>query len=331
MSNTQKKLVIKANNLDLSKVSFSDVKVDNHGRKMVYVNCEETADKRIRIQTPRMFAWNGIKRWRKDDAVDNKGDSFEMELSLGTGDNVDKKIKELGEKLEAFDDLVKDNIIGRSKEWLGKPKVSMASIEETDLYNHSVRLAKDKQGNLLPQYPAKVRAKLDRERDADNIEEFSGRLVSSKKRDGRTKMCPSIMIFDAAGLLLDIDEKNYSSIVPPGSEVIAVLELVYLTISTKVSPKWKLVQAQVFPKQQSITGNIMLDDEEDIPEDLDTDENIETPEKQIENLNLGEDQDEVPEEDEVQEEVQDSDSLEAVPEPVHVAVKKGKAKRGVVA
>ncbi len=329
MSNTQKPLVIKANNLDLSKVSFSDVKVDNHGRKMVYVNCEETSDKRIRIQTPRMFAWNGIKRWRKDDAVDNKGDSFEMELSLGTGDNVDRKIQELGAKLESFDDLVKDNIISRSKEWLSKQKVSMASIEETDLYNHSVRLAKDKQGNLLPQYPSKVRAKLDRERDADNIEEFSGRLVSSKKRDGRTKMCPSIIIFDAAGQQLDIDEKNYSSIVPPGSEVIAVLELVYLTISTKVSPKWKLVQAQVFPKQQTITGNIMLaDDDEEVQEDLDTEN--ETPEKQVENLNLSDTVDTIEEEE--LEDVEDVDSLEAVPEPVQaVPVKKGKAKRGVVA
>ena len=110
MSNTQKRLVIKPTNLDLNKVSFSDVKTDNHGRKMVYVNCEETSDRRIRIQTPKMFAWNGIKRWRKDDATDNKGDAFEMELSLGTGDNIDKKIQELGEKLTQFDNLVKDNI-----------------------------------------------------------------------------------------------------------------------------------------------------------------------------------------------------------------------------
>ena len=28
--------IIKATNLDLNKVSFSDVKTDNHGRKMVY-------------------------------------------------------------------------------------------------------------------------------------------------------------------------------------------------------------------------------------------------------------------------------------------------------
>ena len=317
MSNTQKRLVIKPANLDLSKLSFSDVKTDAHNRKMVYVNCDETSDRRIRIQTPKMFAWNGIKRWRKDDATDNKGDAFEMELSLGTGDNVDKKIQELADKLTDFDNLVKDNIISHSKEWLGKQKVSMASIEETDLYNHSVRPAKDKQGNLLPQYPSKVRAKLDRERDADNGDEFSGRLVSSKKRDGRTKMCPSIMIFDASGQQLDIDEKNYGDVVPPGSEVIAVLELVYLTISTKVSPKWKLVQAQVFPKQQAITGNIMLDedDDEEVLEDLDTDE--------ANQVDVDVDDDKVVD--------QDDDSLELEPEPVQTPVKKGKAKRGVVA
>jgi hypothetical protein len=320
MSTTQKQLVIKPENLDLNKVSFSDVKVDSHGRKMVYVNCDETSDKRIRIQTPRMFAWNGIKRWRKDDAVDNKGDSFEMELSLGVGENQDKnalRIQSCHSKLDGFDDLVKANIISRSKEWLGKQKVSMASIEETDLYSHSVRVAKDKEGNLLP-YPSKVRSKIDRERHHDDNDEFTGRLVSSKKRDARTKECPSVLIYDAAGQLLEINESNYSSVVPPGTEVIAVLELVYLTISTKVSPKWKLVQAQVFPKAQAITGNIMLDEEEEdeVLEDLDSD----TPEPKVENVEF--------EESDVVEE--NEDELEVVEEPL-TPVKKTKAKRGVVA
>jgi len=95
--------IIKAVNLDLNKVSFSDVKTDNHGRKMVYVNYNGG---KIMVQTPKMYVPNGIKRWRKKDAVDNKDDSFEMEMSFGGEDKEDKnsvEIREFHTKLEEFD------------------------------------------------------------------------------------------------------------------------------------------------------------------------------------------------------------------------------------
>jgi hypothetical protein len=165
--------IIKAINLDLNKVSFSDVKTDNHGRKMVYVNYNGG---KIMVQTPKMYVPNGIKRWRKKDATDNKDDSFEMELSFGGEDKEDKnsvEILEFHKKLEAFDILVKNNIMSRSKEWLGKPKVSMETIEDA-YYSPSVKIPTDKDGNIL-EYPSRVRAKLDRERDSDS-DNFTGRL-----------------------------------------------------------------------------------------------------------------------------------------------------------
>ena len=75
--------VIKATNLDLSQLTFSEVKLDNHGRKMVYVN---NRGGKVLIQTPKMYTPNGVKRWRKKDATDNKDDSFEMEMSFGGED-----------------------------------------------------------------------------------------------------------------------------------------------------------------------------------------------------------------------------------------------------
>jgi len=235
--------ITKATQLDLSKISFSDVKLDNHGRKMVYVNYNGG---KIMMQTPKMYIPNGIKRWRKKDAVDNKDDSFEMEMSFG-GES--SEIRVFHDKMVDFDTLVKKNIMSHSKEWLGKTKISMDSIEEA-FYAPTVRVATDKDGNVLD-YPSRIKAKLDREMEGDS---FTGRFLSNKR------FKTPVLMFDDNKQQLDLNESNFESVVPKGSQVVAVLELVYLSITTKVSAKWKLVQGKVSKNQQSITGYAMLDD-----------------------------------------------------------------------
>ena len=300
---TKKMPVIKATNLDLSKVTFSDVKTDNHGRKMVFVNYDGG---KIMVQTPKMYVPNGLKRWRKKDATDNKDDSFEMELSF-SGEDKNADIREFHTKMEQFDELVKKQIMAHSKEWLGKPKVSMELIENA-FYSPSVRVPMDKEGNVLD-YPSRVRAKLDRERKGDD---FTGRFLSYKKPP------TPVLMFDESKNLIEMNEDNFESVVPKGSQVVAVLELVYLTITTKVSAKWKLVQAKVSRNQQTITGYAMIDDEESaVQEDLDSE-----PVKAA----SPSDADDV--EDEVEEEVEEEeDDLE--PEPVVVTKPKPRGRRAV--
>jgi len=327
--------IIKAVNLDLNKVSFSDVKTDNHGRKMVYVNYNGG---KIMVQTPKMYVPNGIKRWRKKDAVDNKDDSFEMELSFGGEDKEDKnsvEIKEFHNKLEGFDSLVKNAIMSKSKEWLGKPKVSMETIEDA-YYAPSVKIPTDKDGNVLD-YPSRVRAKLDREREGDS-DNFTGRFLSNKR------FKTPVLMFDESKKQIDMNESNFDMVVPKGSQVICVLELVYLSITTKVSAKWKLVQAKVYRNQQSITGYAMLDEE---VEDLELEsENEDELVKETQKLNVSEASvEEVEQEDEVEEVEEDDDEVEVVEESDEVEVEpevviektvpvskpKGRVKRGVVA
>ena len=319
--------VIKSNTLDLSKITFSDVKTDNHGRKMVYVNLNGG---KILIQTPKMYVPNGIKRWRKKDATDNKDDSFEMEMSFGGEDKEDKnslEIREFHNKLKKFDEIVKNNIMEKSKQWIGKPKVSMETIEDA-YYAASVKVATDKDGNVLD-YPSRVRVKLDRERDGDS-DNFTGRFLSNKR------FKTPVLMFDEKKQPIDMNESNFDAVVPKGSQVVAVLELVYLSISTKVSAKWKLVQAKVSKNQQTITGYAMLDDEED--GDLDTEDGVEVITKKVEDVQVSDDVEEVEEElaDDLEEEVPETNSLdggeeveeEAKPEPTKP---KGRGKRGTVA
>lgn len=321
--------IIKAVNLDLNKVSFSDVKTDNHGRKMVYVNYNGG---KIMVQTPKMYVPNGIKRWRKKDATDNKDDSFELELSFGGEDKEDKnslEIRDFHSKLEQFDDLVKKTIMSKSKEWLGKPKVSMETVEDA-YYSPSVKIPTDKDGNILD-YPSRVRAKLDRERD--NSDGFTGRFLSNKR------FKTPVLIFDENKNPVDLNENTFDNVVPKGSQVICVLELVYLSITSKVSAKWKLVQSKVFKNQQSITGYAMID-EESQQEDLDTENDIVEATKQL-SINENESLEEVVEvveleeevaeeevvEEELEEEVVEEEEEEVTPPPKT----KGRAKRGVQA
>jgi hypothetical protein len=312
--------VIKATDLDLSKLTFSEVKTDNNGRKMVFVNLNGG---KVIVQTPKMYVPNGIKRWRKKDAVDNKDDSFEMEMSFGGEDKQDKNaqaIKTFHEKMSGFDDLVKNHIKDHSKELLGKPKVTMELIENA-FHTPVVRLAMDKEGNVLD-YPSRVRVKLDRERSGDD---FTGRFLSCKRP------ATEILMYDQNKSQLPMNEDNFETVVPKNSQVVAVLELVYLTITTKVSAKWKLVQAKVERNQTNITGYAMLDDEDETP-DLDSETPVEalvtqtakvTVEDPTEEVETGEEEDEL--DDELDDDLDEEDEPEPVPAPV--PVKKGRAKK----
>lgn len=301
-------VVIKANSLDLSNVTFSDVKTDNHGRKMVYINYNNG---KIMVQTPKMYAPNGIKRWRKKDAIDNKDDKFEMELSFYGENGTDKaaqELREFHEKWQEFDELIKDTVISKAKEWLSMPKLDKTTLESV-MYTPMVKIPKDKEGNELP-YPSRIRAKIDREMDSNG--NFTGRFLSNKK------FKTEVLMFDENKEQIELHEDSAEMTVPKGSQVISILELVYLSLSkTTISTKWKLVQAKVFRNKDTITEYAMLDDE-DVLEDLDTDN-----EKNVVAVEV----DGVVED--LQEDFEDLDvNPEPEPEPVQ-AKKGGRAKRSV--
>lgn len=310
--------IVKAENFDLSKVSFSDVKVDQHGRKMVYINGEHG---KILVQTPKMYAPNGIKRWRKKDAVDNKEDKFEMELSF-YGEDANPQLAAFHEKWNEFDELIKEQIMSKSKEWLGKSKVSMEVVE--DKYLPMVKIPM-KDGEVLP-YPSRIRVKLDREQDSDG--NFSGRFLSNKRFKSE------VLLFDENKQPLQLRENNAEMVVSKGSQVVCILECVYISIATNISVKWKLVQAKVFQRGNSITEYAMLDDEDvsatvdhvtttlsktSLPADLDTDSD-------------GEQVEESEGDNEVEEHESDVEEDVLEPEPVPVVKKTPtRTKRGVTA
>ncbi len=321
--------VVKASSLDLSKVTFSDVKTDIHGRKMVYVNMNNG---KIMVQTPKMYAPNGIKRWRKADAANNKDDKFEMELSFYGENGTDKnahEIQEFHSKWQEFDELLKAEIRKNSKAWLGKATVSDEYFD--DNYTPMVKVPKDKDGNILP-YPSRIKAKIDREMDSNG--NFTGRFLSNKK------FKTEVLLFDENKERINLNEDNAEDAVPKGCQVISILELVYLSLSkTTISTKWKLVQAKVHRNKESITGYAMLDDDE-VQADLDTDEEAkpvaEVGNELDEDADVQEDAEESApanddEDADVQEDEDESEEEEVEEPPKPVAKPKGRAKRSVQA
>jgi hypothetical protein len=311
--------VVKANSLDLSKVTFSDVKTDNHGRKMVYINQNNG---KIMVQTPKMYAPNGIKRWRKKDALDNKDDKFEMELSFYGENGTDKnaeEIKEFHAKWKEFDELIKNKIIENSREWLSMPKLDMNTLE-TVMYTPMVKVAKDKEGNQLP-YPSRIRAKIDREIDTNG--NFSGRFLSNKKFKSE------VMLFDETKTRIDMHEDIAEDCVPKGCQVVSILELVYLSLSkTTISTKWKLVQAKVFRNKDSITEYAMLDDEDEVEVDVTTNLVQDQDQDQVVGEDLDTDADEI---EDAGVDDNESDENEITVQVTPAPVKKARAKRSVQA
>ena len=250
--------IIKAANVDFSKVIFSDVKKLGKG-KMVYANLN--SDKII-LQTPKMSVPFGISRWRDPSADDSNGDSFRLGLSF-YGEENNEDIHTFKKNLEQFDDMIKQKIKENSKEWLNKSTVSMEVIEDA-YYVPNVKLSVDKDGK---EYPSRVEVKLDRQKEED---EFTGKFVSNKRFNHE------IMVFDENKHPLELNESNYESVVPKGSQAICIIELVYISITAKISCKWKLVQMKVFKNKNAITDYVIVDDDEsdivNVKEDLDSDE-----------------------------------------------------------
>lgn len=314
---TNKVNIIKIGDLDVNKVTFTaPIKPDTNGRKTAFINYDKGP--MPWIQTPRMSVVNGVKRWRKKDATDNKDDSFEVQLSFG-GDNDDVKVFQ--QKMEQLDEKMTEYIIQNSMELIGKPKTKASKDVVEAFYNPLVKIAMDKDGNLLD-YPAGIRVKIDRDRDS-NGDGFTGKFISNKRtRD-------QVLIFDGLSndknTALPFNESNFESVIPKGSKMVSVIKFSHINVTSKVSVKTVLTQGKVYRNSQSVTEYAMLDDsdlDEDVPkveveaevEDLDTEGEVEA-----------EDKDEV--EAEVEDELDDEESEEEV-KPV--AKPKSRVKRGAV-
>ena len=237
--------IIKASELNVSGLTFSDVKTDKYNKKMVFVNRD--GGKKVLIQTPKMFNVFGAKRWHSE-GTDVKDDSFAVELSFA-GKDMSPELQKFHQVLTDLDNLVKEKAYENRSSWLNKPKISKESIEET-MYLPTLKVSTDKNGEVL-EYPDRFKIKFDKDRE-------SGKFLSSKKTNSE------IMVFDDSKQMVQVNADNIENVMGKGSYLTSVVELVYIIIGAKISLKFKFVQGKLIQNNNEITGNVMLDDEDDI-------------------------------------------------------------------
>lgn len=291
MSNS-KPIIPKISDVNLTNLSFSKPKVDETGRKTIFVNTPNKTG--IIFQTPKMSVPNGIKRWPvKGNTIDDPihpGDKFELEVAFSNLE--DPEIAAFHGKMLEYDELIKKAIQDNSQEWIAKPKVSIETIEDA-IYRPTVRVAMDKMGNKLP-YPDKMRAKLTRLKDT-RLFVSSNSQRKQFKIDGTTYKGEPLLAYNGKdGKELSFNVDNCEDTVQKGSRVFSVIALSYICIlDGKVSTIWKLIQFVVFQNNQSINSCVInftpdsegegteateLPQDEDVPEFVDVVDSVpETP------------------------------------------------------
>ena len=274
MSKESQPRLLTIKDFDLNKITFSEPKINKHSKKNIFVNYDRGT---IMLKTPKMYLPNGIKRWD----TDPKNISYDLNLSFKGENDQDKnslEIREFHQKLEMYDTLVKNTIMARSKEWLGKTKVSMELVEE--FYNPSVNVPM-KDGEPLD-FPSSIRTKIERERIGDT-ENYTGRFLSSKSSKPGVPP-PSVIIADESNALLEFNESNYDKVIPRGSYIKGIIQLVYISVGQKISTKWRFVQGKVFKSSQQITSFMLGDsDDDDAPAPVQRKEQVNVVKEESEN------------------------------------------------
>jgi len=126
-----------------SAVTFSKLRKNRNGGKAVYIN--GLKNKKLHIQLPFMRAPFGLSSFT-DEAT--KRTSYSLDLSFDPSDEVSE---DLQKKLEALDEVILNEVIKNSKEWLGKSYNK--SVAKEALYKPLVRPGKES-------YPATVKVKV---------------------------------------------------------------------------------------------------------------------------------------------------------------------------
>mgnify|MGYP001244987588 CR=1 FL=1 len=145
-----KKMTMKAKEIDLSIVRYSDVKKMDSGSKIAYVNYGKEGINSIFLETPEMtFPFDNT--WYPN--PDGKGGKYSCKVSLKTDGNPD--MEEFVSKMSDFDAKIKADAKENCKAWFGKQTISDDVID--DKYVPIVRHYKDPNtGEFTGKFPAQM-------------------------------------------------------------------------------------------------------------------------------------------------------------------------------
>lgn len=143
--------IVKAHRIETSKITFSEVKVnEGNAGKTVWLNYNTNM---FRVQTP-------VMTLPYDMSVYDKGEypKHTIELSFRDMDD-DTKVEGFHKNMEAIDKMLIDNGVKQSMAWFKKKKTNKDVISA--LFNPIIKRSKDKEtGEYDGKYPDTIRLKL---------------------------------------------------------------------------------------------------------------------------------------------------------------------------
>ena len=140
--------VVKGNKVNVSKLTFSDVKTNNNNGKSVYINNGGI----FRIQTPVMTLPYDMS------VYDGDYPKYTIEVSFRDMED-NPKMQSFHDNMEALDELIINTAVKNSMPWFKKKKSNVEVMNA--LYNPIVKKSKDKEtGEFNGAYPPTMRLKL---------------------------------------------------------------------------------------------------------------------------------------------------------------------------
>lgn len=220
--------VIQPSTFNPALLSVSEAKKLDNGSSQAYINYN---GKRLRIQAPRMPV--------PMDAGDYQGNQkYKVQLSFRDKDS-NPKVAAYFEMLEKIDEFMISQAMANSGKWFKKPGMSRETA--ADKYTHSIKFAKDKEGNLKP-YPPTHGLALKKGKTGA----FDCELYDKEKHliEGHTPV----------------------ELLKRGSEITPIVEATAVWITDKgFGLTWKLFQARLDLSAEGMEpGCAIQDDEEDI-------------------------------------------------------------------
>lgn len=149
-------LVLRNADLDISQISFSDPKANEHGGKAMYINVKKDGKvhKECLIQTPWMF--NPFGMTTSMDTGDGSQPKYYVELSFGNQPT--EYLESFHQNMKGFDRHVQDAGIANSRTWLSEASIDQEYLDE--FYKPIVRPYKNKAKVATGEYPDMIKFKV---------------------------------------------------------------------------------------------------------------------------------------------------------------------------
>lgn len=152
--------IIKPHNLDVSKISYSDLKsMGNSGGKIIHLNYKEDVNsggigEPIVIHTPKMRLPYGVGIYT-DPAGKNK---YTLDLSYGDFEN-DTKMKQFYDAITSIEEKLINDAKTNSLTWFRKKTMSDDVVRT--IFSSSIKRSKDKEtGEVNNKYPPTLKVKI---------------------------------------------------------------------------------------------------------------------------------------------------------------------------